>query len=1178
LAQWTKEQLEVIASRGKNQLVSAAAGSGKTAVLITRILCLIKEGLTSVDRLLVVTFTKAAASEMKERLHLALNQELEKTIEETDMLRQQISALPKAQISTIHAFCKEVILDHFQVLGIDPNFKVGNGSELEKLQDAVMDHVFEAAYKTGDPDFYETLACYTKAKSDAPLREWVKKIYGFARTHVNPEQFLEEVKHRYGDQADSFWRDQLSLVLMSLMEGLLEAYEKSMSEQREKNLTFYLEAFQRDYDVFAFLYQQLKEDVASFQTAFMTIEYDRLPVLSKKRKEAFTEEELSDLEALKDYRNELKDFVKKRISIYCLEPIDDQIRDLKTMAPKINTLVLLVQRYSAAFNAKKIEKAMLDFSDLEHFTISLLNQPDICKVYQERFDFVFTDEYQDSNRVQEYILSRVSQDNNRFMVGDLKQSIYKFRLADPTLFIDTYKAYEKAGDSSEKHDLNKNFRSAATVIDFVNACFKPLMRENFGGIAYDEANQLYPGATFDFQVPVVVRIIDRERQKDTGEDVAGDMPEKVYAEALEAAEVILSLVGKAYYYDAKAGVPRLIQFSDIVILLRSAQQAATIYRDVFFEKQIPLYTESQTGYFAAVEVEIFVNFLRLIDNITLELPLMTTMRSMIGGFSLEDLMAIRFQATSPSFYEAVITYMTEESDDLANRLKAFMAQLNGFQALSKQLSLDTFIWRLFLATPFYDSLGALYQGENKQANLRLLINRAEAYLGTERTSLHGFLSHMDELKRKEVDFSEARLIHEKDNVVKLMTIHKSKGLEFPVVILGGLGKNFNEMDLRDSLILHEAVGLSTAIINPVLRYKKSALSERIVKYRLRREMLEEELRILYVAMTRAIHRLILIGSVRSVDKAISKWNRPVSGQSLFGVSSLLDFVMTALRTSVLDEDDLYRWIEEGQLSMIVPIQMTLNLINLEPLEMQRQKKHLALSETDFMKHLASADLSAFNGFQTPYPYETAVTLPLKISVTEYKNMRKSLQNDVYHVPELRPLTVVEPLGGAVRGTQIHSILEHFQVPYTSFETTYEQTKAYLLEKGLVTSAVLETIALEDLRSFFESSVGLRMQQALAYHREQPFVLQLEANALNYQCQAGEKVLLQGVIDLYFEEADGLVLIDYKSDQLTLDQMSHWNDRYKLTLDLYTQALETLKGKKVKERYIYSTHNRAFLEM
>lgn len=1178
MAQWTVEQREVIETRGKNQLVSAAAGSGKTAVLISRILQLIDSGLTSVDRLLVVTFTKAAASEMKERLHHSLSELLEGGNCDSERIRQQIKLLPGAQISTIHAFCKEVISDHFQVLALDPNFKIGRETELSALQTEVLEAIFEMAYDRGDPDFIQTLECYTKPKSDSALREWVKKIYVFSRTHVDPDVFLETVLRRYGESGAEYWEAELKQVLAGLLTGLLEAYNKSIALQTEENTLFYLESFKTDRDQVLDVMQTLNRDVEAVMRRIASFEYVKLPILSKKIKDSLSEEELGVLENIKQYRNTLKDFMRKRIAPFCQASLIDQVKEMQGMLPQINSLVQLVRAYGGLYEERKRQMGILDFSDLEHLAIALLSEKSIQSVYQERYDYVFIDEYQDSNRVQEYILSRVSKERNRFMVGDLKQSIYKFRLADPTLFIETYKRYAVNEEDSRKHDLNKNFRSAEAILKFINHIFRPLMQESFGGIAYDADNQLYPGAAFEMQVPVEIRLINREASSDEEEVENGELPEKIYAEAMEAADAIEALVGKAFCFDPKKQAARLIDYSDIVVLLRSVSTSGAVYRDVFFERGIPLFTETQTGYFDAVEIEIFLQFLRLIDNRTLDLPLMATMRSQVGGFTLEELVAIRLKNRSKSFYDGVVAYIADESDALAIKLKTFMDQVQYFQILSTQLNLDTFLWRLLLETPYYVSLGALYQGENKQANLRLLINRAQDYLQTERTSLHGFLSHIDDMIKKEVDFSEARLIHEKDNVVKLMTIHKSKGLEYPVVILGGLGKKFNEMDLRDTLILHETIGISTSIIDPQLRFRKNALSHSIVKYKMKQSLLEEELRILYVAMTRAVHRLILIGSVRSLSKSIEKWQWGVSGHNLMTANHLLDFVMMALSTAVLKGSKLRHMAESSSYSMGEPVQLNIAIKQLSPGSMDPLMRRPAMDQEALMGALSAADPSDFGGYVEPYSQQSAFEMPTKLSVTEFKHLMESSDSTLLQIPDLSDVRPVDGQGGAVRGTQIHSMLEYLPFPYQDFQDAYDKTVAFLLEKGMISEDVLKTIDPMAIDYFFKSPLGERMAKARYFKREQPFVLRLDEHPLLEKKNEETALLLQGVIDVYFEEEDGIVLMDYKSDQLQADQIEHWQKRYALTLGLYADALEKLSGRPVKEIYIYSTYNQSFIDM
>jgi len=846
MTRWTPEQIKAIEARDTNLLVSAGAGAGKTAVLVERIIRLLIKEKADIDRILIVTFTNAAAGEMRERISAALLQalEAESAAEETRLhLTRQLQLLPHASICTIHAFCTDIVRRYFYLLDIDPDFRIANETESLLLKWEAIEEIFEKEYEEGAPLFLDLIEMFGKSRDDVPVQELILDLYEFVQSKPDPQKWLQEKIADFAvseaELQNSVWVQALIRQLDFELAGALEFFREALSIAGYPNgPQEYAPTIQQDIKIVEGLRQLLSQGTNHWAALAAGVEFARLGRAARE-----VSPELKEMS--QDLRNDGKKIVAGVISKLLRRSLQDYQADLQELYPRMKYLGELLESFARLYQAKKLEKGIVDFNDLEHYALEVLRDKQAVQEFQDKFSYIFVDEYQDSNEVQETILNLIKRERNLFYVGDVKQSIYRFRLADPTLFMAKYRLFKQsAAEEMLCIDLNQNFRSRKEIIAAVNYIFKNLMTRELGEIDYDERAFLYPGrVTEPLTEPAVeLCLLDQKSACPTEAEAAVDNPSvsvsdplnvleeisQAEAEARVAVQKIQALLGQSFY-DDKLSAKRNFDYRDIVVLMRSTANQASVFLETLLAAGIPAYADVNTGYFEALEVDVFMNLLRIIDNKRQDIPLLSVMRSFIGGFSTDDLIEIRVQSRTTTFCTAVEEYMQKQSDGLQRKLKRFWQRLESWQEKSRYMPVDKFIWMLLMDTGYYYYVGAMPGGKSRQANLRVLLDRAKQYADSSIKGLFHFLKFIDKLKSSSGDMGIAKILSEKDNVVRIMSIHKSKGLEFPAVILVGLGKQFNMRDTSASLLMHKDLGLGPRYVNLQLRGFRDTLPRIVIQ-------------------------------------------------------------------------------------------------------------------------------------------------------------------------------------------------------------------------------------------------------------------------------------------------------------------------------------------------------------
>lgn len=1175
---WTEDQLKAIETRKKNLLVSAAAGSGKTALLIERIRRIVVEEKTSVDALLVLTFTRSAAAEMKERLSAALMAELEREGVDSDFVIAQISRLGAASISTLHAFCNNLVKDYFQEGGIDPEFKLGNETELSIMVQEALEELFEEKYQEIPPDggtpFSRLVDMFTGNRDDRELKSLVENFHYFLVTQPDSENWCERALSYFDLDAEGFWKSpwghELDSLIRTDMEGAYELLEKAY-------------ALCRDYEGFEKTAAQLQEDFFAAGLAIDALEegYDDFrKALSGIRFARYSGNKKADAETsdrIKDLRNEAKGIIQglqKRLNL----DLSEALAQLSEMRQPMADLVALTRDFQKKYHEKKVSKTLLDFNDLEQSTLRILKNSAIADELKERYEYVFLDEYQDTNDMQEAIIRRIVRDDNYFMVGDVKQSIYRFRLADPTIFIEKYHAFSQKTDAfNDLITLSQNFRSCQGVVDGVNGVFEAIMSPELGEIEYDGRARLYKG--LDNEGPYVktqVHIIENKTDEDT-DPIVGEMP-AVEMEARFIAREIQSRVGKPVF-DTKTGEERLLQYRDIGVLMRSVAGRGDIYAKIFSELGIPAYFDGGEQYYESMEIGVVMNLLDLIDNHHQDLPLLSVMTSPIGDFNTEECTEIRLFQKEGSYYAAAEKYKDEREDALASKLKAFYARLDAWQWDSRVMDIEDFLWKLYLDTGYYHFVGALPGGEQRQSNLRVLLKRAGDYKRSTLRGLFYFIRFIERMKKHKYDMSPPGVLSESENVVRIMTVHKSKGLEFPVVFLSGVGKLFNKRTKNREILFHKDLGICPDYINLELRAKMPTLAKNICLEKNELETLSEEMRLLYVAMTRARESLVVVGVVKNLDSRLTAWSGPGDLYHLKKAGGLLDWIMQALLKNGVPEI----MEEEKRRSLSLP-NYEVYFYTAE----QSLQQHISEETVEELVEEAETPPEAMwqevcRRLSYRYPFAGQQELPGKMTVTEVKRLRT--QAEALGVPEI-PERVALPsfmvadareITGAEKGTALHFMMQNLPLNRLrqvvddpeAFDALLKEEQERLITEELLLPELARTIDLEVIRRFFQSELGRRMLAAERVRREVPFNYQYDPRKVLPDWQnADAPLVVQGMIDCCFEENGKWILLDYKTDRY-FDEAGRQQliDQYRLQINFYAEALANLTGMPVAERIL-----------
>lgn len=1208
--QWTDSQWEAIASSGHNILVSAAAGSGKTAVLIERIIEKITDETNPVDidQLLIVTFTNAAAMEMKNRLAEKLEEKMQQHPGSL-RLRRQIALLNRANISTLHSFCMKLVRKYYYKINVDPHFRMLDNTEGELLKEEVLEEVLEANYgKENNEAFLDAVDRFSNDRNDNGWKEVVLKLYDFSRSHPDPTRWLDEVKDMYHLSTDTPIEEQLwgKIVFTEAKATLTEAIQsleqaKAIGEE-EGGPYPYIETIEND--LFQLQEAQSLERWEDLYHKLKNISFGRLKAIRSK-------DDVDDSlkEKAKQLRNKAKESVTKMVQETFSESPDTLLQDLKQMYPAIKVLTETVKEFSNAFQSLKEERGVADFSDLEHYALRILQEDaEVRETYRSQLKEILVDEYQDVNLTQETLLQQLSRGDNCFFVGDVKQSIYRFRLAEPTLFLDKYKRFNRTdGTPGWKIQLDKNFRSRKQVLDAVNFLFKQIMDEKIGDIHYDDqetlkaGNEQYPEVEKEYTNTEIV-IINKGNQL-SGEDE--DDPEKdLETGQLEArwmARQIKKMIqSKHPIYDKQIKQMRPITYRDIVILMRSMSWANVIMEE-FKNEGVPLYAELNEGYFEAMEINVMLSLLKTIDNPYQDIPLVAVLRSPIVGMNEEELAHIRIQKKQAPFFEALKEAVNAPTNaSWQQKATKFYEQLLLWRGQARREILSEFIWKLFRETGYYDFVGGLPNGKQRQANLLSLYDKARAYEKTSFRGLFRFLRFIERVQSRKDDFGLARALSEQEDVVRMMTIHKSKGLEFPVVFLAGLNKQFNFNDIREKVLLHKELGIGVKHVDVEKRIQKPTLSYRAVKRRILEENLSEEMRVLYVAMTRAKEKLFLIGTVNDAEKSIetwrensnaSEWILPESerlqalsyldwiGRAIFRHRALQNCVEEKREDERFYDDSEWNitFVEKGSLKENEPSPSKANndilaqVSRLEPVDMR----------SPFQQ-----DIHQKLGWR--YQHEEAVNTRSKQTVSEYKRTFMDAYSEPLYKPSFRADDYEQPTfleqtkkpSSAARGTVVHTVLEHLPLQREMSAEDIHRFVHALVEREILTEEEGKLVDSNEIYTFLQSKLGMQLRTSNEVYREIPFSYAKKEEGL------ADFILLQGTVDCLFkDEKNQLVLVDYKTDAFMRRYPTNpekatevMKNRYQTQIDLYREAISHIWKEEIKQAYLYMFDGHVMINM
>lgn len=1264
---FTPEQQRVIELHNSNILVSAAAGSGKTAVLVERIIRMICDGEhpADIDRLLIVTFTNAAAAEMRERIAAGIAARLEAD-PGNEHIQKQSALLHNAQITTIDSFSLFLIRNHFNEIGLDPDFRVADEGEIKLLQQEVLAQLLEDAYagqfvSEAPEQFHACVEYFCPGGRESVLEQHILNLSRYAGSFPWPAEWLEERKNDYaaGDMealVHSDYGQYLTERINRTVEGCLEKLQevKRLCELPDGP---YMYGELTDAEI-----EQLErltscKDLEEQAAKVPAVTFARLP--SKKDDSV----DPAKRELAKAIRNSVKDTLSDLSESYFKTPLELAVEQGKACREPLRMLLDLVLEFDRRLLAAKQERHLIDFSDMEHYALQILLKrekveetgstgtnraetkyrivpSDVAMEYRQYFQEILIDEYQDSNLVQEYLLSAISGEEegryNRFMVGDVKQSIYKFRLARPELFLEKYDIYQETGDLC-RIDLAKNFRSRIQVVDAVNDVFSRIMSREIGGIAYDDKAALYPGAVYPAQEDpaygselLLIRRPEKGEREESGigeqhaegAGVLVDYDNVRQLEALAIAARIKQLKGSLQVMEKSTGELRPVRYSDMVILLRTTSGWDEEFKKILEQQGIPVYITSKTGYFGALEVQELLQFLRVLDNPRQDIPLFGVMQSVFGGFTQEEIAQIRSGGEGHSrkrmtLYEALKEVAQSgrtveegeeisagesagEEAELLQKADTFLQRIGHYRDLTPFTSIRDLLQRILDDYDYLNYVTALPTGSKRRANVEMLLTKASAFEKTSYFGLFHFIRYMEQLEKYDVDYGEADTLDENADVVRIMSIHKSKGLEFPVVFVSGLSKRFNMQDANQSLIVDMDLGVAVDYVDSVRRIKNKTLRRAVLSAKMKEDNLAEELRVLYVALTRAREKLILTAVL---DKADEKWElAQMTGQEKLTyldfceAGSYMDFLLPilpktgiavkTLRTEDLAAEELGEQLRMGdrreQLRLIACGETPLTG---DPEENERKLMHLR------------------ERFAYQYPHPGLQKLYTKTTVSELKIAAMAEKDEAaFHTFEEKEVVPYIPgfrreqekVSGAVRGNAFHRVMELLDFMYVfvesglfekcpgDYETYRKRLDAERLKNRLeeflqretislrLTEEYAKAVSLPKMLNFLEQELAYRMwraqEQGLLY-REQPFVLGIDAKRLDPDLPEGEKVLIQGIIDVFFIEDGEIVLLDYKTD--VIDSLEALWNRYNVQIQYYEEALTKLMQMPVKERILYS---------
>ena len=1239
---WTKEQSQAIHEKGSNILVAAAAGSGKTAVLVERIINKIINEKIDIDRLLVVTFTNAAAAEMRERVLEAIYKKLDET-PENENLQRQITLLNKASICTIDSFCLDVVRNHFYELeNISPNFRIADTTEIELLKQEVLEDIFEEKYENQEEDFAELINTYTSYRDDTPLKELIIKIYTYIQSNPFPNQWLNEKIEMFHiqDFEQDFSKNPWGEILLKeveeeLIDDISTLKEQQQNLERNPELEKYAKTIFDDIDKL----EMLKVNLNSWDKAYAI--YSNLAFATWPRQKV----DSAIKEQAKLVRDDIKKKVTKKLNKIFIYNSEEANRDIADMYPILVKLKHLIFEFGEEFSKRKRNKNIVDFNDIEHLALQILikeeegkvEPTEVAKNYKEKFVEIAIDEYQDSNMVQEYILTAISKGNNIFMVGDVKQSIYKFRQAMPDLFLSKYKTYKlkenKKDDDDLKIQLFKNFRSRENVLDFTNLIFQDIMSENLGEIDYTEEEYLNLGASYEKTVQELeteihiidlkekedlapeeeARGIEEQQDNDDTEEAAEERVEDIQVEARFVANKIKSLVESHFQvFDRKINGFRDIQYKDIVILLRSTKVNAPIFEEEIINLGMPVFSESSQEYLDSIEIQTIMSLLKIIDNPIQDIPLVTVLRSHIGNFTDDELVEIRLSDKYDNFYTAMQKARINVSSELKKKIDTFFHNLEKWRKEKEYLALDEFIWKLYSDTHYYTYVGLMPNGDLRQANLKMLFERAKQYETASFKGLYNFIQFIEKLHVGSNDLGAAKLIGENDDVIRIMSIHKSKGLEFPVVFLSATGKQFNLMDLNQNILLHQELGIGVKYIDYERQVQYDTLTKEAIRNKILTETLSEEMRILYVALTRAKEKLYITGLKRDYEKEIENMQKQVS--RYHKVNDKINYILVKKYKKYLDWILLVYLYEKENKDKL----LTLNVWNKQELlksfakpkeemiDIKEKLENIAIPKEEFEKINTILEYTYMHQLSTTIPTMTSVTKIKQMKMEQKSNIdmqfsinsdtdadtniikskentkeiieQNQLENEMktenqltFNKPNFMREDKEDIITPAQKGTLVHMCMQRLDETKEYTLKTIQDLIEDLVKREIITEKEAKTINPYKVLQFTKSMIWKDLKTAKKVYKERPFFINIPAREI-YDEDVEEEILVQGIIDLYYiNQKDEIILVDYKTDYVENGKESKLVEKYISQLELYKKALEESLQRKVDKTYIYSVY-------
>ena len=1202
---YSEEQLQVINTAGKNILVSAAAGSGKTTVLVKRIIRKItdKEAPVDIDKILVLTYTDAAAGEMRSRIEDAIEQAISANPDDKQLTRQAV-LIHNAQISTIHGFCLSLIRNNFTDIGIDPSFRVAETGEIKLIEGRVADELIESLFESENDDIELLADRFFARNSLKRLKEIIIDTYAICRNNPFVREYIEERRNDYrvDDQDGIFeaaWGRELKEYAKKTVEEAIELTNINIELTQSPGGPFmYLDALEADRNMLEGLTGLKTYD--DYYLALRSVDYARLS--SKKSAEVSDESKALSKGLRDDVKHmitELKDRFFCLNSEAVLKGMHENQRILEALA---NVLLL----YDENLEDEKSRRKVIDFSDMEHYAIRiLLKKQDGEYVptktaldYRAAYDEIMVDEYQDSNTVQEKMLEAIAADSighhNRFMVGDVKQSIYSFRRACPELFMEKYEIYGQDGDTSVRIDLSANYRSRKEVVNCVNHVFERLMDKDLGNIAYDNAARLYAGAEY----------------KETGEDHASELLIAEYdndsdsgkkeQEARLVATKIKELVGK--YKICDKDVIRPCKYKDIVILLRTNKGWDDAFKRVLESYGIPTFVSSKTGYFSATEIKSLLNLLKILDNPRNEIELYGILTSVFGGFTDDEIALIR--TISKGELIDSITDIAENAcdtddpavDEIRDKCVRFMDFFKKYRKKVVYTPINELLEEIIRETGYMLYVSSLPYGEQRRNNVYMLIEKAKKYESASFKGLYHFIRYINEIQSYEIDYGEASTVDEQADVVRIMSIHKSKGLEFPICFVCGMAKEINFRDTYETMLFEKKLGIGLQYVDIEKNVKHTDIRHRILARRMKLEDVAEEMRILYVAMTRAKEKLFMTACVSDAETVLEKYRGKTAFMSGSDSRALPYYIRCGIKSFL--EAILYTY--NGSDALKVSICTSDQLVDAQTLDgVSKERRRTEISNAVYAYTTgvqAESDIirEAKNKIMFKYPYQNLEDLYTKTSVSELKIAAirdKLISHELEELPDQfftehdseryipNFVSASEKVSGTARGSAYHRVMELYDFAGSEgfekldCESQFQKVKAVMdsmVQAGRIDRQQAELVDIKKLVLFMESGLGQRMCRAAGLGKlkiEQPFVLGISAGRLNKEFPDDEQVLIQGIIDVFFEEDGELVLMDYKTD--AVKEASTLIERYELQLDYYKEALEKILGKRVKQKLIYS---------